>query len=435
MLQLTQSTQQTDLLGTINESILGQSENLATSIGASIEAAIAKSNADKETDVSKNLEAQWGEADAKIKESSASVDVAKSKVLEAEAKLGGKPEGVSTQDFINQQKKSINEKDLTSAEKIVSNGRTRTGTKTYSDAKALINKSNNLKSLEAANAELVSAQANQAYAKKQQKDIEVKQARQTPITQAANEKYLQSVSAGAVQASQQVIPNQEVAAAIQKTGAATSQKMSVAGGGVTVEENRKLLSDFGYKQGEGFASSEDEQKYKDELKKLKDSKKAQAASSAMISNTAAAVSPVGNVSPVAANAVANPATVSAVKNNQSQPAPQQNTQENIAQLISNVLQVVQKISTEFEKAGGGQAGQGGENNGTGTGAGSVNVSNSVNLTVSSANGENKPETKNAAEKIKTDLAAFLSSPEFVDKVTSIAKQATGDKQPPKQIPA
>jgi hypothetical protein len=97
------------------------------------------------------------------------------------------------------------------------------------------------------------------------------------------------------------------------------------------------------------------------------------------------------------------------------------------QLISNILTTVDQIAAELQKqvnpaaATGGQAGAGG----------AVSVSTPVNLSINSTAGENKTEVTNVADKIKTDLTAFLSSAEFIERVTTIAKTAAGNPPPPK----
>jgi hypothetical protein len=142
-----------------------------------------------------------------------------------------------------------------------------------------------------------------------------------------------------------------------------------------------------------------------------------------------------NIQPTSAKST-NPAGATAnqpqVKNQQEQNKVETNTQENTNQIISSILQVVQKIATDFEqKAAGSQSAQtGGAATPGGTG---VNVSAPVSLSINANNGGVTAETKGYAEKIKIDLAAFLSSPEFVDKVTTIAKNATGNTQPPKTM--
>jgi len=119
-----------------------------------------------------------------------------------------------------------------------------------------------------------------------------------------------------------------------------------------------------------------------------------------------------------------------VKNQQEQNKVETNTQENTNQIIASILQVVQKIATDFEqKAAGAQPGQ--ATSGTGGGNVPVSVSTPVNLSINSTAGENKTEVTNVADKIKSDLTAFLSSPEFIERVTTIAKTAAGNPPPPK----
>jgi hypothetical protein len=111
---------------------------------------------------------------------------------------------------------------------------------------------------------------------------------------------------------------------------------------------------------------------------------------------------------------------------------QPNQQQDPSQLIAGILTTVNQIAAELQKQVNPTAADGGQNVASG-GGGSVSVSAPVSLSINSTAGENKTEVTNTADKIKTDLAAFLSSQEFIERVTSIAKNATGDKQPPKQM--
>ena len=101
------------------------------------------------------------------------------------------------------------------------------------------------------------------------------------------------------------------------------------------------------------------------------------------------------------------------------------------QVVSNILTTVNQIAAELQKQVSPTAADGGQSVASG-GSGSVSVSAPVNLSINSTAGENKTEVANVADKIKTDLTAFLSSPEFLERVTTIAKNATGNPQPPKQ---
>jgi len=147
-----------------------------------------------------------------------------------------------------------------------------------------------------------------------------------------------------------------------------------------------------------------------------------------LENTPAAIAPTAKDVEDQTNKVKN------LPKDQEQKKPEANNQQDANQLISNILQVVQKIATDFEqKAAGAQPGQVAAGAGAGGGNGPVSVSTPVNLTVNSQNGENKTEVVSVADKIKSDLTAFLSSKEFMDRVTTIAKNATGNPQPPTQI--
>ena len=109
-----------------------------------------------------------------------------------------------------------------------------------------------------------------------------------------------------------------------------------------------------------------------------------------------------------------------------------NQQQDPTQVISSILTTVNQIAAELQNQVNPTATDGGQSVASG-GSGSVSVSAPVNLSINSTAGENKTEVANVADKIKTDLTAFLSSPEFLDRVTTIAKNATGNPQPPKAI--
>jgi hypothetical protein len=112
-----------------------------------------------------------------------------------------------------------------------------------------------------------------------------------------------------------------------------------------------------------------------------------------------------------------------------QKKPEAEKAQDPSQLISNILTTVNQIAAELQKqvnpaaTTGGQVGAGG----------AVSVSTPVNLSINSTAGENKTEVANVADKIKSNLTAFLSSPEFTDRVTTIAKTAMGNPPPPKSI--
>ena len=120
-----------------------------------------------------------------------------------------------------------------------------------------------------------------------------------------------------------------------------------------------------------------------------------------------------------------------LKNPQEQKPPQQ---ENVNQLISSILDTVKGIANEFNKEK--VSGEGSTNGSPApqgqTGGISVNtpVTFGVNLTA----GQGSDAGVAVAEQIKSGLVQFLSSAEFIQKVTSIANQAAKVKTPPKQIP-
>ena len=198
-------------------------------------------------------------------------------------------------------------------------------------------------------------------------------------------------------------------------GVKRSQAMSTAGGGITVDENAALKNKYGYVTGEGFKTDEKRQAYNDELKALKKQK-------------------ADSAPQVGALQQAPPKSQSdqTLKNPQEQKPPQQ---ENVNQLISSILDTVKGIANEFNKEK--VSGEGSTNGSPApqgqTGGISVNtpVTFGVNLTA----GQGSDTGVAVAEQIKSGLVQFLSSAEFIQKVTSIANEAAGVKTPPKQLPA
>lgn len=198
-------------------------------------------------------------------------------------------------------------------------------------------------------------------------------------------------------------------------GIKRSQAMSTAGGGITVDENAALKNKYGYVTGEGFKTDEKRQAYNDELKALKKQK-------------------ADSAPQVGALQQAPPKSQSdqTLKNPQEQKPPQQ---ENVNQLISSILDTVKGIANEFNKEK--VSGEGSTNGSPApqgqTGGISVNtpVTFGVNLTA----GQGSDTGVAVAEQIKSGLVQFLSSTEFIQKVTSIANEAAGVKTPPKQLPA
>jgi hypothetical protein len=169
----------------------------------------------------------------------------------------------------------------------------------------------------------------------------------------------------------------------------------------------------------GFESQDQQDAFNKELADLRKKQRGYT-----LENTPAAMAPTAKDMQDQTNRVKN------LPKEQEQKKPEANKQQDTNQLISNILQVVQKIATDFEqKAAGAQPGQ--ATSGTGGGNVPVSVSTPVNLSINSTAGENKTEVTNVADKIKTDLTAFLSSPEFIERVTTIAKTAAGNPPPPK----
>lgn len=486
LLQLTQSTKQTDLLSTINESILGQSDNLATSIGASITAAIAQSQADtqklKTEEISKNaqnldtqskdLQGQIDAYNSQIEKSQTRSAVSpKSQKLLDDLSAGGQNldkmsnsalkegknnyinkrayESGMTRNKADNEYQALSEYSNSKAEKAGIESKQRivqelTSKKSIVD-KSLKEQGDKLSSAKAAQATLDAA----AQAAKDKIPVvqNVKSTVGAPpaaispagtisaptapptatppsitngiITNNANKPVSPAITAAPTIATNPDQVKTQQTAQIERANAAIAQKPSSAGNGLTVAENQAILKKWGYTQGEGFKNKGAEAGYKTEMEQIKQ-KRSQSAS----------------MTPAAPPAATPPTVPTPIPNdnkNEKPKAPQQqNTTENTAQLISNILQVVQKIATDFEqKAAGAQPGQ--ATSGTGGGNVPVSVSTPVNLSINSTAGENKTEVANVADKIKSNLTAFLSSPEFTDRVTTIAKTAMGNPPPPKSI--
>jgi len=196
---------------------------------------------------------------------------------------------------------------------------------------------------------------------------------------------------------------------------------------ISKEEEIKAKSKYGYDtQSKSFANKSDEAGYNSEIEKIKNQKLAQ---SSGVTPGAQPGAPVMAQQPAAAEKVKA----------QEQNKVQANTQQDTSQLISSILAAVQQISTTLtennNKQAAGPAGTGSPAGATpdgGGGGGGVSVSTPVSFTVTSANGESADASKQVAEQIKSGLTEFLSSSEFISKVTSIANGAAGVKTPPKQ---
>jgi len=187
---------------------------------------------------------------------------------------------------------------------------------------------------------------------------------------------------------------------------------STVGGAITSEENKSLMSKHGYVQGEGWKNESGKAAYSEELKMLKEQKQAQQQLS----------------SQTGANNLQKNAEQEQTKKQENEKAKAQSAQQDPTQLISSILTTVQQISTDLQKKASGTTEQQPAQSGS---AGGVSVSAPVSFSVNSTAGEGKDAATAIAEQIKAGLSSFLSSPEFIDKVTSIADQAAGNKKPPK----
>jgi hypothetical protein len=190
---------------------------------------------------------------------------------------------------------------------------------------------------------------------------------------------------------------------------------STVGGAITSEENKSLMSKHGYVQGEGWKNESGKAAYSEELKTLKEQKQAQQQLS----------------SQTGANNLQKNAEQEQAKKQESEKAKAQSAQQDPTQLISSILTTVQQISTDLQKKASGTTEQQPAQSGS---AGGVSVSAPVSFSVNSTAGEGKDAASAIAEQIKVGLSSFLSSPEFIGKVTSIANQAAGNKTPPTSLP-
>jgi TP901 family phage tail tape measure protein len=501
ILQLTQSTKQTDLLSTINESILGQSDSLTTSIGASISssigAAIEKFKNEEENlkigqllDTEESLAGQSSNIDAKIEKlkqqgaDSSPENFFPGGKYSNPAAVAAIDEAVGTGQDLNKiyaetsnaTRDEYIDKNLKASGYMVSqseykNKYGKTGSFDERQREYVGNEYDRKKLIANELARREKAQKGSENIQNEIKRLESergviegeKQKITKQITPEQRTKFEKSVDGKnksgiplATQPAATLI--QPIVDATQPTPATTTPASRAISQASDSANKAKILQKFKNdeinsfmdqytkfdKEGNvtfdprtGFESQDQQDEFNKKymaLKKLQttytladDSTTApNAASDNLNSNTKQTLPASSAIPPSAPTPTQNDN-----KNGKPQPAPQQNTPENTAQLISNILQVVQKIATDFEqKAAGAQPGA---ISGTGSGNAPVSVSAPVNLSINSTAGENKTEVTNVADKIKTDLTAFLSSAEFIERVTTIAKQATGDKQPPKQM--
>jgi len=112
-----------------------------------------------------------------------------------------------------------------------------------------------------------------------------------------------------------------------------------------------------------------------------------------------------------------------------QKKPETEKAQDPSQLISNILTTVNQIAAQLQK----QVAPAAAANGQAGAVGPVSVSTPVNLSINSTAGENKTEVASVADQIKNGISQFFSSPEFLERVTTIAKTAAGNPPPPKSI--
>ena len=198
-----------------------------------------------------------------------------------------------------------------------------------------------------------------------------------------------------------------------------AQKKSSAGSGITVQENQGFLENFGYTQGEGFKSEQDKADYEQAIKTFKEKKKSK--------------SPSGSPAAVPQPSIGQIDSQVNKKIPDSQKAQEQkkvetNTQEQIVGIISSILTSINELKSGIPGASGTDGGTANTNSSQ---SGAVSVSTPINLSINSTAGENKTEVVSVADQIKNGISQFFSSPEFLERVTTIAKTAAGNPPPPK----
>jgi predicted GNAT family acetyltransferase len=122
-------------------------------------------------------------------------------------------------------------------------------------------------------------------------------------------------------------------------------------------------------------------------------------------------------------------------------SPEQDpSQQILNSILASVNQIAQQIASTQEEGqqppqgATGAAGSSQPASSGGGSAGGVSVSTPVSLTVNTSAAQGTDAATAIAEQIKTGLSSFLSSSEFISKVTSIANQAAGKVTPPTPPP-
>jgi hypothetical protein len=115
---------------------------------------------------------------------------------------------------------------------------------------------------------------------------------------------------------------------------------------------------------------------------------------------------------------------------------QDSSQQVLNSILTSVNQIAQSVNPQQQGSERSQPSSSAPVQGSASvgGGGGVNVSTPVSLTVNSSAGQGVDTATAVAEQIKLGLSSFLSSPEFIGKVTSIANTAAKVKSPPKQTP-
>ena len=183
---------------------------------------------------------------------------------------------------------------------------------------------------------------------------------------------------------------------------------------VSRDENDSLLKKWGFEQETGFKDEKSRAGYKKELQMLQE-KNAQKPPSSSVPSALPASKPELSIPKEAEKAA--------------------NAQQDSSQIMANILSSVERIVAELQAgATDGTSKSGQEKSAESSVSPEINVSSDIALTVNSSAGQGLDAATAIAEQIKNGLSAFLSSPEFVGKVTSIANQAAGNKTPPKILP-
>ena len=455
MLQLTQSTKQTELLSSINESILGQSKGLTESVTASIASAIAQFQA---SDKAIKAEEAAGKQNIKVEEMSARsgnlntqstdlqtrINTLNTEIsdIQSKSKVSSKSENILKSlsdrryDLESMSKQALSmgqadymqkrgkESGMTEArasneyEALIEYSRSKTSGAEISTRQEEIKKLTSDKST--VDKSLKEERSNLEAAKKVQTTLNTaaeEAKKNIPIIQGP------SVATGTVSAPPLTQPDSQVANSVNMAAMADLQKLKKSEMDSLMQKYTKYGEDgemtFNPRANSGFESEDQKKAFDQEVAALRKKQRGYT-----LENVGAFM-PTGKAE---VTKTQEPPAAEKAKQEE-QKKPEANKTQDTSQLISNILATVNQIAAELQKQVVPTAGANGQ---TGAG-GAVSVSTPVNLSINSTAGENKAEVANVADQIKNGISQFLSSPEFVDRVTTIAKNATGNTQPPKTV--